>query len=70
MKLFHNIVTYFYVNCVICGEITYTSNIFKIDPLKYFVSMVSPHVLPAIHMEIFDKVQKIPIFFQKTHLLP
>ena len=33
MKLFHNFVTNFYVIWVICGEITYTSNIFEIDPI-------------------------------------
>ena len=32
MKPFHNFVTYFNVIWVICGEITYTSNIFEIDP--------------------------------------
>ena len=36
MKLFRNFVTYFNVIWVICGEITYTSNIFEIDPLIYF----------------------------------
>ena len=34
MKLFHNLVTYFNEIWVICGEITYTSNIFEIDPLR------------------------------------
>ena len=33
MKLFHYFVAYFNVIWVICGEITYTSNIFEIDPL-------------------------------------
>ena len=33
MKLSHNFVTYFNVISVICGEITYTSNIYGIDPL-------------------------------------
>ena len=36
MNLFRNFVTYFNVIWVICGEITYTSNIFEIDPLIYF----------------------------------
>ena len=34
MKLFHNFVTYFNVVCVICVEITYTSNIYEIDNAK------------------------------------
>ena len=33
MKRFHYFVTYFNAIWVICGEITYTSNIFEIDPL-------------------------------------
>ena len=31
MKLFHNFVTSFNVFWVICGEITYASNIYEID---------------------------------------
>ena len=31
MKLFHNLATYFNVIWVICGDITYISNIYKID---------------------------------------
>ena len=34
MKLFHNFVTYFNVIWGICGEITYTSNIYEIDGAK------------------------------------
>ena len=34
MKPFHNFITYFNVIWVICGEITYTSNIFEIDAAK------------------------------------
>ena len=44
MKLFHNFVTSFNVFWVICGEITYTSNIYEIEPaimnLKFLVKIL------------------------------
>ena len=43
MKLFHNFVTYFNVIWVICGEITYTSNIYEIDAAKINSKVFSKH---------------------------
>ena len=43
MKLFHNFVTYFNLICVICGQITYTSNIYEIDPLIINSKVFSKH---------------------------
>ena len=43
MKLFHNFVTYFNVIWVICGEITYTSNIYEIDAAKLNSKVFSIH---------------------------
>ena len=57
MKLFRNFVTYFNVIWVICGEITYTSNIFEIDPLTVFPGpnpwflWLSPNVFPKTILE-------------------
>ena len=43
IKLFDNFVSYFIVIWVICGEITYTSNIIKIDPAKINSKVFSQH---------------------------
>ena len=43
IKLSHNFVTYFNVIWVICGEITYTSNIIEIDPAKINSKVFSEH---------------------------
>ena len=44
MKLFHNFVTSFNLFWVICGEITYASNIYEIDAaiinLKFLVKTI------------------------------
>ena len=43
IKLFHYFVTYFNVIWVICGEITYTSNIIEIDAAKINPKVSSQH---------------------------
>ena len=74
--LFHNFVTYFNVIWVVCGEITYTSNIFGIDPLRQACTTRGPRAAcgPQGHFiwPAWEKTYAIytgPILILYTHYI-
>ena len=69
MKLFHNIVRYFNVIWVICGEITYTSNIYEIDAVIITFELFSKNIIDKFRNLANKVTRTILRFFQTLSML-